>query len=82
MGVVADPGWGRGLWRGVTATSTRIHRDPLRNPGVGTVGPLRSRDNPASHLLGCTLVPVGPWSEKEPGGTGATVSEGSLGRTG
>lgn len=77
--VLADPCWGRGLWRLETATPTHIHRDPLHNPGVGTVGPLRSRDSPASHLIGCTLVPVDSWLEKEPGGTGATVSEGLTG---
>lgn len=74
--VLSDPGWGRGLWRVVTAPSTCIHRDPLHKPRVGTVGPLRSCDGAASHLIGCTLVPVDPWSEKEPGGTGTTVSEG------
>lgn len=74
--VLSDTGWGRGLWSVVTAPSTLIHRDPLYNPRVGTMGPLGSCDNAASHLNGCTLVPVDPWSEKEPGRTGTTVSEG------
>lgn len=74
--VLSDTGWGRGLCKIVTTPSIRIHRDPLRNQGVGTVGPLRNCDNAASHLIGCTLVPVDSRSEKEPGGTGTAVSEG------
>lgn len=73
--VLPDAGWGRGLCRAVTVPSIHIHRDPLRDVCVGTVGPLRGCDSAASRFAGCTLVPVDQPSEQEPGGAG-TVSIG------
>lgn len=47
-----------GLGWTVTPPSSHIHRNPLCDQGLGTVGPLRGCDTAASHLTGCTLVPM------------------------
>ena len=38
--------------------SSHIYRNPLRDQGLGTMGPLRGCDAAASHLTGCALIPV------------------------
>lgn len=70
---------GPGGWAGqLHPPSFHIHRNPLHNPGLGTVGPLRGCDAAISHLAGCTFVPVDQGPEQEPSGAG-TVGEGQQG---
>lgn len=38
--------------------SSHIYRNPLRDQGLGTMGPLRGCDAVASHLTGCALIPM------------------------
>lgn len=53
-----------GIWRvGLGSNSppppsSHIHRNSLLFQGLGIMGPLRGCDAAASHLTGCTLVPM------------------------
>lgn len=60
-----------GPWRVRLGSNTpsplsHIHRNPLSEPRLGAVGPLRGCDPAAPHLTGCALVPVDQRPEQEP----------------